>query len=72
MNNMLKIVRPVAVIKRAAQIGNGQFDVWDEGLSCTMDTKVGEIYQWIKTRTGFSGPHCAEVRLLFTEVCEDD
>ena len=60
--------RVVALIERAQQVDQAKWDTWTEALCCDETTTIKELHTWIKNRTGFSGPHCSEVKIVFAEV----
>lgn len=71
MNRILdNIVKPVVLMKRAQQLSETEWDVWQEALTVNMDTTIQELYDWVKNRSGFSGPHCGELNILFSEIWE--
>ena len=65
---MPKTMTPIALVDRAAQTGPDEFATWQNGKVCSLDTTIGELYEWVKERTGFSGPHCSHVTIMFAEA----
>ena len=62
----------VALIDRAAQIGSDKLETWQEGMVCSFDTTIMEMYEWAKTRIGLSGPRCAPITIIFAEKHGDE
>ena len=60
----------VAIIERAAQVAEYKWETWSEALCCDESTTIKDLHSWIKNRTGFSGPHCLEIKIVFAEVFE--
>lgn len=63
-----ELYKVVALIERAQQVAEYKWDTWTEALYCDESTTIKELHMWIKNRTGFAGPHCSEVKIVFAEV----
>lgn len=68
---MVKLTQPVATLSHSFQINDKEWDKWTETKICTMNTPMSELYDWVKARTGFSGPHCAEIKVTFAEMSNE-
>ena len=62
----------VAIIKRAHQINESEWDTWEECLVCDSQTTVENIHNWVKKRTGFGGNYAAKVNLYFAEMVDKE